>query len=189
MTGASSPSSPSSQSGAAETAREVIAALGSRGRTVATAESMTGGLVIGALTAVPGASAVVRGGLVVYATDLKEALADVPASVLNRDGPVSASTASAMADGARTRCAATYGVGVTGVAGPDPQDGHRPGTLHVAVATPTTGRVVSLPPDDEPVRDRQTVREAAVVTALELLLAVIDDGDGHTRESIARSER
>src|SRR5512145_2743384 len=122
---------------------EIIAALVRAGATVATAESLTGGLVSAALTSVPGASAAVRGGVVAYATDLKHELAGVPADTLRRDGPVAARTASAMATGVRRKCAATYGVATTGVAGPDAQDGHPPGTVHVAVAGPDGVRIES----------------------------------------------
>lgn len=139
--------------------------------TVATAESLTGGLVAAALTAVPGASAVVRGGVIAYATDLKATLAGVPADLLERDGPVAASTAHEMAAGVRLRCASTYGVATTGVAGPDHQDGYPPGTLHVAVAGPGGVRVESF---TGLAGDRAAVRRAAVRHAVELLIAVVD---------------
>jgi nicotinamide-nucleotide amidase len=161
---------------------EIIATLVRAGATVATAESLTGGLVAAALTAVPGASAAVRGGVVAYATDLKHELAGVPADALRRDGPVAATTAGAMAAGVRRRCAATYGVATTGVAGPDAQDGHPPGTLHVAVAGPNGVRVESvtgLP------GDRAAIREAAVQHALDLLAQAITE----TRESPPGSRR
>ena len=161
---------------------EIIATLVRAGATVATAESLPGGLVTAALTAVPGALAAVRGGVIAYATDLKHALAGVPADALRRDGPVAATTAGAMAAGVRRRCAATYGVATTGVAGPDPQDGHPPGTLHVAVAGPAGVRVESvagLP------GDRDEIREAAVQHALDLLAQAITEA----RESPPRSRR
>jgi nicotinamide-nucleotide amidase len=151
----------------------VVAALARLGATVATAESLTGGLVAAALTDVPGASAVVRGGVVAYATDLKTGLAGVPAEILRRDGPVAASTAAAMAEGVRHRCSATYGVATTGVAGPDPQDGHPPGTLHVAVAGPRGTRAASFSALEG---DRAAVRVAAVRRALDLLAEVIESG-------------
>ncbi len=73
----------------------------------------------------PGSSAVLRGGLVVYATDLKATLAGVDPGRLATDGPVSESTAVALALGARTKCGADWGIGLTGVAGPSEQDGTR----------------------------------------------------------------
>src|SRR3954447_22237457 len=95
-------------------------ALLDRAETVAAAESLTAGLFCATLASVPGASATLRGGVVVYATDLKRALAGVPADVLAAHGPVSPETAAALADGVRGRCGATWGIGLTGVAGPDP---------------------------------------------------------------------
>ena len=103
-------------------------ALLARGETVAAAESLTAGLLCATLATVPGASATLRGGVVVYATDLKTALAGVPVDLLAEHGPVSPETAAALADGVRERCRATWGIALTGVAGPDSVDGHRPGT-------------------------------------------------------------
>ena len=100
---------------------------------MAVAESLTGGLVVGALTETPGASATVRGGLVVYATDLKATLAGVDADLLAERGAVDPDVAAALARGARERLDATIGLGVTGVAGPDPQDDQPVGTVFVAV--------------------------------------------------------
>ncbi len=133
--------------------------------TVAVAESLTGGLLTAALTATPGASATVRGGLVVYATDLKTTLAGVDAALLERRGAVDPDIALALARGVRARLGATYGLGVTGVAGPDPQDEKPVGTVFIALAGP----------DDETLAersftgDRAAIRRAAVATAVELL--------------------
>jgi nicotinamide-nucleotide amidase len=151
------------------TAAMAISALHDRlrrlGATVGVAESLTGGLLCAALTETPGASATVRGGLVVYATDLKSTLADVPAELLARRGAVDAEVARALARGARTRLGATYGVGITGVAGPDEQDGQPVGTVHVAVAGPSGVRGVSL----RLAGDRSAIRAAAVTAAVEQL--------------------
>jgi len=132
--------------------------------TVGVAESLTGGLLTAALTATPGASLTVRGGLVVYATPLKAGLAGVPAQLLAERGAVDPDVALALARGARTRLDATYGLGVTGVAGPDPQDGKPVGTVFVALAGP----------DDEVVAertltgDRAAIRAGAVRAALDV---------------------
>jgi nicotinamide-nucleotide amidase len=142
------------------------------GRTVAAAESLTGGLVCAALTSVPGSSAVVRGGVVVYATELKASLAGVPPAVLAADGPVAAATAAAMADGVRLRLGADIGLATTGVAGPDPQDGHLPGTVHVAVATADGVRVRSFTGASALPGGREDVRAAAVGAVLALLSEV-----------------
>ncbi|WP_205629569.1 CinA family protein [Jiangella muralis] len=153
-------------------AASVVARLVARGLTVAAAESLTGGLVCAALTSVPGSSAVVRGGVVVYATSLKESLAGVPPAVLAADGPVAGSTAAAMAEGVRSRLGASVGVATTGVAGPDPQDGHPPGTVHVAVASDGGVRVRSFTGPSALRGDRSAVRAATVAAVLELLSEV-----------------
>jgi nicotinamide-nucleotide amidase len=142
-------------------------ALVSRGETVAAAESLTAGLFCATLATVPGASATLRGGVVVYATELKTALAGVPADLLLAHGPVSPETAAALADGVRERCGASWGVGLTGVAGPDPVDGHAPGRVYLGISGGRRTDVVEL---DLP-GDRATVRAAAVTAAMEELLA------------------
>jgi nicotinamide-nucleotide amidase len=114
----------------------VLQRLVAAGQTVAVAESLTGGLLGAALTELPGSSAAFRGGLLVYATDVKASLAGVPDDVLATEGAVSTATAEALAVGARDRLGATWGIGVTGVAGPDEQEGKPVGTVHVAVAGP-----------------------------------------------------
>ncbi|GIJ45898.1 competence protein [Virgisporangium aliadipatigenens] len=125
-------------------AREVLAALRARGETLAVAESLTGGLLAATLVDVPGASAVFRGGLVVYATELKAVLAGVPPQLLRERGAVDPDVARALAAGARERCAADWGLATTGVAGPDPQDGHPVGTVYVAVRGPGVDEVRRL---------------------------------------------
>lgn len=139
--------------------------LGRLGRTVATAESLTGGLLVGALTEPAGASAFVRGGLVVYATDLKATLAGVDTGLLARVGAVDPEVAVALAVGVRQRCSADYGVGVTGVAGPAPQDGRPVGTVYLAVAGPTRTEVMAYTFTGR----RADVRTACVTAAVGLL--------------------
>lgn len=145
----------------------LLARLTGRQQTVATAESLTGGLVAAALTEVPGSSAVVRGGVVAYATDVKAGLLGVDRALLDRVGAVHPEVARAMAAGVRGRLDATFGVATTGVAGPEPQDGRPVGEVHVAVAGPAAVLVRSLPAD--PAASRPAVRAAAVEAALELL--------------------
>lgn len=142
-------------------AAELIRLLAERGQTVATAESLTGGLVTATLTEVPGASAVVRGGLVVYATDLKAALAGVDERLLAEHGAVHPDVASALAIGARTVCRADWGIGLTGVAGPDPQDGVAPGRVYLGVAGPAGTSVTRL----DLTGDRHEVRTRSVAAA------------------------
>ena len=136
-----------------------------RDETVAVAESLTGGLLGAALTDEPGASATFRGGITAYATPLKAALLGVAEPVLAQRGPVSKKVATEMALGARDRLRATYGLALTGVAGPDEQDGHPVGSGYVGLATPsgTTTRTLALP------GDRALIRTYAVVAALDLL--------------------
>jgi nicotinamide-nucleotide amidase len=142
----------------------VLSMLADRGWTLGVAESVTGGLVTGRLTAVPGASRVLRGGIVSYASEVKFDLLDVP------EGPVVTEEAAlAMAHGVRRVTSADVGLALTGVAGPDSQDGMRPGTLFAAVVWPeaggTTDRVahIRLP------GDRDTMRQLSVISALDLL--------------------
>ena len=139
----------------------VAALLRSRRATVATAESLTGGLLGAELTKSPGSSDVYAGGVVTYATALKQSLLYVPPDV----PAVSAESASAMARGARELTGATYALSLTGVAGPGEQDGLPPGTVYVGLATPdeVVTRELRLP------GDRARVRTFAVVAALNLL--------------------
>jgi len=117
-------------------ARRLVADLTARRQSVATAESLTAGLLAATLAGVPGASAVLRGGLVTYTVDTKIALAGVATQLLADVGPVAAPTARALAVGAQQRCAATWGVGLTGVAGPEPHGGHPVGTVFLGLAGP-----------------------------------------------------
>jgi nicotinamide-nucleotide amidase len=147
-------------------AGEVHRALLTRGATVAAAESLTAGLLCATLATVPGASATLRGGAVVYATDLKTTLAGVPADLLAAHGPVSPETAAALAEGIRTVCSASFGIGLTGVAGPNPVDGHGPGTVFLGVSDGQRTDVARL---DLP-GDRPAVRAGAVTGAFTALL-------------------
>jgi nicotinamide-nucleotide amidase len=126
-------------------------------------------MLAAALTAIPGASAVFRGGVVAYATDLKAALLDVAAALLDRHGAVHPAVAAAMAEGARRRLGADFGAATTGVAGPDPADGQPVGTVHIAVSTGrgTTVRSLALS------GDRSQIRAATVERSLGLLVSVL----------------
>jgi PncC family amidohydrolase len=146
------------------------AALVGRGWTVAVAESCTGGLLGAALTAVPGSSRYVRGGVIAYDNDVKRALLEVDGDVLERHGAVSQEVALAMARGARRRLETDVGVGITGVAGPGAEEDGKPaGLVYVAVATPAADRVVRLDGD----RGREANRAAAVTAALRLVLDLV----------------
>ncbi|WP_019158801.1 CinA family protein [Brevibacterium senegalense] len=149
---------------------EAVAALRSAGFTVATCESLTAGLVAATIASVPGASAVLRGGLITYATDLKSALAGVDADLLESRGAVDGDVAMQMARGARTACGASIGLSCTGVAGPDPQDGQPVGTVHLALdregASPVVRRLALA-------GDRDAIRRETVTAGLRLLLSVL----------------
>ena len=116
-------------------AAQIVGLLTRRRQTVAVAESLTGGLLGAAITTVPGASAVFRGGVIAYATDVKAALLGVSAALLAERGAVDPDVAGAMAAGVRERLGAAIGAATTGVAGPDAADGKPPGTVHIAVST------------------------------------------------------
>ncbi|MFC0039003.1 CinA family nicotinamide mononucleotide deamidase-related protein [Actinomadura rayongensis] len=170
--------------------RVVHRLLAERGATVATAESLTGGLIGAELTEMPGSSATYAGGEVVYATELKHRLLGVPAELLERHGAVHPDVAALMAVGVRDRIGADYGLAVTGVAGPDPQDGQPVGTVHVGVAGPGTEPVVispRLPVAAGGPEARGVVRRMTVVQALELLRRTIlgldaEPGTQHARK-------
>jgi nicotinamide-nucleotide amidase len=137
----------------------VAGALAERGWTVAVGESCTGGLLTGRLTAAPGSSAWVRGGVAAYANSAKEQLLGVPAETLATAGAVSPEVALALAEGARARFGADLGVGVTGIAGPGGGSADKPvGTVHLAVVGPegTLVKSVVLPGSREAVRQRTT---------------------------------
>ena len=116
-------------------AAQIVGLLTRRRQTVAVAESLTGGLLGAAITTVPGASSVFRGGVIAYATDVKAALLGVSAALLAERGAVDPDVAGAMAAGVRERLGAAIGAATTGVAGPDAADGKPPGTVHIAVST------------------------------------------------------
>jgi len=140
--------------------------LAERSATVAVGESCTGGLLGAALTDVPGSSRWFRGGIVAYADDVKSELAGVPAELIRAQGAVSEEVARALASGARRACGATFGLGITGIAGPDGGTPDKPvGTVHVALDDGGPGRAVRL---DWP-GDRDLVRRRAVAVALDLL--------------------
>ena len=147
-------------------ARDLISALRERGQTVAVAESLTGGLLAATLVEIPGVSAVFRGGLVVYATELKHTLAGVPQRLLDERGPVDPEVALALARGVRQRCGSDWGLATTGVAGPDPQDGKPVGTVFVAVAGPAGATVRQL----GLAGSRTEIRAGTVTSVLSLLL-------------------
>ncbi|GLY16272.1 competence damage-inducible protein A [Kineosporia sp. NBRC 101677] len=172
-----------------QTAAQIVSALSEQGRTVAIAESLTGGMVSASLVAIAGASAVLRGAVVAYATELKKDILGVDPALLSAKGPVDPDVAAQMAGGVRELLKADYGLATTGVAGPGPADGAPAGRVFVAVAGPlvkasqpatdldfyrtvgheqVTARVLRL---DLP-GDRAAIRLGSAARVLELLVEV-----------------
>lgn len=152
-----------------ELAQSLVTRLTQTGLTIAAAESLTGGLVCSALVDVPGASAVLRGSVTAYATELKAQVLGVDAARLASVGPVDAQVAQEMADGAAQLLGADVAVATTGVAGPGPADGHEAGTVYIAAIAPwgSVWRLLELEGQRSQIR-AQTVRHVLVL-ALELL--------------------
>ncbi|MDK8172707.1 nicotinamide-nucleotide amidohydrolase family protein [Curtobacterium citreum] len=158
--------------------RALVAALTARGETVAVAESLTGGLVVATLVGVPGASAVVRGGVVAYATPVKHTVLGVSADLLAEHGAVDPEVARQMASGVRTALAvdgvpATWGISTTGVAGPDPQDGKPVGTVFVGIASATGAEAYELHLEG----DREAIRQGTVSELLARMSATVRSGE------------
>lgn len=149
-------------------ARAVVETAASRSLTIATAESCTGGLVSGALTAIAGSSAVVERGFVTYSNAAKVDLLGVPMALIERHGAVSEPVARAMAAGALARSPAQVSIAVTGIAGPGGGSPDKPvGLVHFAAAGP--GGLIHVERRFGDV-GREAVRVASVRVALELLL-------------------
>ncbi|MDY3126769.1 MAG: CinA family protein [Corynebacterium sp.] len=160
-------------------AADVIRTLTSRGETIATCESLTAGLLSATLASVPGASTALRGGLVTYATDLKKSLAHVSAYLIDNHTVISAEVARAMAFGARQQCGSDWAIALTGVAGPDMQDGRAVGTVFMGVAGPLNAAAFQL--SSSAARDgdlftggRNAIRSSVVERALEEFCEFID---------------
>ncbi len=148
------------------TAHDLLGLLRGEDATLATAESLTGGRLAAAVTAVPGASASYVGGVVAYATRVKHHLLGVPQTLVAEHGVVSAECATAMALGAREALGATWALSTTGVAGPTEQEGQAVGTVYVGVAGPGNARAVPL----TLVGDRGEIQHQAVEQAIATLV-------------------
>mgnify|MGYP002385202616 CR=1 FL=1 len=153
----------------------LVARLSELGWTLGIAESLTGGLVVASVVDVAGASAVLRGGIVAYATDLKARLLGVDETLLAAHGPVHARVARQMAEGVRRAVGtddgipADVGIATTGIAGPLSPDGQPVGTVHVAVSTPLGSRVESVLLDG----DRSAIRAEAAALAVRIALEAL----------------
>lgn len=154
------------------TASEVLEALRSRGLSLATAESCTGGLIGGALTAVPGSSDTYRGGIISYTNEIKQKLLGVPGETLAQYGAVSAPVAEAMALGAAESLGADVAVSTTGLAGPGGDEyGNPVGTVYLACAYHGQVKCVHCRFDG----DRAQVRREATNQALKLILEFMEE--------------
>ena len=154
-----------------EFARAAVMVASVAGTSIACAESMTGGLVAQLLTSVPGASEVFRGGVVAYSSDIKVDVLGVSQALITKAGAVQAEVALEMAAGVARLCSSGVGLGITGVAGPTPQDGASVGTVHVAVVDMSThaSRVHSLRLEGT----RDEIRVQAATALIGMLLDVL----------------
>jgi nicotinamide-nucleotide amidase len=143
----------------------IVHRLTERGETVACAESLTAGLLSAAIADTPGASLVLLGGVVAYASRAKVELLGVEPGLVERVGTVDAQVAAAMAEGVRRRFHATWGLATTGVAGPGPAEGKPAGTVHVGLAGPGGTRTWQL----RLTGSRTEVRQGTVARLLELM--------------------
>ena len=155
----------------ADLAAAVLDLLRERAETVATAESLTGGLVCATLVDAPGASAIVRGAVVAYTADVKSQILGVDDAQIASNGTIDAEVAHQMAKGIRLRLGATWGVATTGNAGPDSSEGKPVGTVFIAVAGPLTSAVRELSLSG----DRTAIRRSTTAAALSLLLGTLEE--------------
>jgi len=164
---------------AGETLEEVVARdLNRNHTTIAVAESCTGGLLAERLTSIPGSSSYFLGGVVCYSNDLKSAWVDVPGELIQAKGAVSTEVALALAEGIRRRSGSTFGLGVTGVAGPGGGSAEKPvGTVHIALAEASGAKGCSLRFPG----DRERIRWQASQAALDMVrryLLYAQQGEG-----------
>ncbi|MFE4081396.1 CinA family protein [Paenarthrobacter sp. YIM B13468] len=147
----------------------VVLALG-KSLTVATAESLTAGMVAASLANTPGASGMLQGGVVAYQNSVKASVLGVSTELIAAVGSVDGAVAAEMAEGARRACMADVGISTTGVAGPEPHDGKTVGTVFVGVATSTgTGSF-----EFSFSGDRQSIRQQACEAALARLIGALE---------------
>jgi nicotinamide-nucleotide amidase len=153
----------------------IIALLSEKSWSIAAAESLTGGLLVSALIDTPGASRAVRGGIVAYDTHLKHSLVGVDAQLLAEHGAVHPDVARQLADRVRLAAAidgvsADVGIGTTGVAGPDPQDGQPVGTVFVGISIRGAVDVAALRLEGT----RDEIRRSTVEHALRALREALE---------------
>lgn len=150
-------------------ALQIVEKLTSKGHSVATAESLTAGLVSAAIADIPGASNCLSGGVTTYQTHTKASVLGVDEGRLQTSGPVDPDVALQMAAGAARLFGSTYGVATTGVAGPGPAEGHPAGTVYVAVWSPARSNAVLYHFEGDRASVRAQAAEAALAELLKLL--------------------
>lgn len=156
-------------------AEKTIIALLPHEKTIATAESCTGGLIVGALTAVPGSSKAVYGGYITYANEAKSQMVGVPGMMIAEFGAVSEHVARAMAEGALMASGADISIAVTGIAGPTGGSKEKPvGLVHFACATNVGTYHLKMLFEDG--LSREAIRDASVISALEMVLEILEAG-------------
>lgn len=151
-------------------AQRAVSALA--GRSLATAESLTAGMVAATLGSVPGVSRVLRGGVVAYSPASKRDVLGVDGTLLRHGGAVQAEVAEQMTRGACRLFGARFGVATTGVAGPGPADGHPAGTVYVSVRDDETGETITR--FARFAGDREQVRRLTTALALQLLATMAE---------------
>ncbi len=167
----------------------VVRELAAQGKTVATAESCTGGLLAKRLTDIPGASDVFHMGCVTYANEIKTLLLGVPEEMLRQHGAVSPQTAEAMACGVRERSGADYGVGITGVAGPGGGTPEKPvGLIYLALCGADGVKVRVMKPAGR-YRGRDYLRTLAASNALDMLRRSLQGLGGLERPAYSREKK
>lgn len=149
-------------------AQRAVSILIKQGKTVASAESCTGGLLSAALTAIPGASAVIGLGVCSYSIEIKNKILGVSMETLSEFGAVSRETAAEMAECVRRLADADIAVSVTGSAGPEPAEGKAPGTVYIGISDSSETKVEKLELDAP---GREIVRETAVYEALKMIIS------------------
>ena len=152
--------------------KDIIEALKRQRLKIATAESCTGGLLASSITDISGASEVFELGFVSYSNRIKEEILGVPAETIEKFGVYSLETAAEMAKCARQNSGADIGIGITGVAGSEPQEGIPAGKVFIALASETDLLFAETEPQS---KNRKTIKEAATKAAIKLLKQYLNE--------------
>ena len=140
---------------------QIIAYLAGRGETISVAESLTAGGLANMLTSASGSSAVFVGGITAYRNEIKSTMLDVDPAIIEKNTVVSEDVANAMGDGARKVFGTTWAISTTGAAGPDPLEGHQPGSVWIAIRGPIN-QAIQLNLEG----NREQVRNGTISTAI-----------------------